>query len=88
MALEQVKANPHKIHKYLNTIQNGIELIDQNKVIELKHQVINGCKEILNLIPSEKRPLCDLNSINVVKMLNKCYVEGEKAEGIKEFPGK
>ena len=86
VALEQVKASPHKIHKYLNTIQNGIEVIDHKKLKELKDLIIDGCKD-MNLIPSQKIPVCDMNSISLCKLLGKCYIEGEKAQGVKEFPG-
>ena len=89
VALERVKIKPKSIHKYLNTIQNGMEYIDNNIVKEFKSHLINGCQNSgINLTPSEKYPICDINVINTMKMLNKCYIDGEKAKGVKEFPGK
>ncbi len=87
-AIEKIKSNPKDIEKYLNTIQHGIEFLDKSQINEMKTHIMNGFKNSnMNFIPSEAKPVCDSHSISATKMICKCYVEGEKAQGIKEFPG-
>ena len=88
IALEQIKSNPKSINKYLNTIQTGFECLSQSQINHLKSLVIDGCKNTnINFIPSENKPIFESTALSTVKMLGKCYCEGEKAEGVKEFPG-
>ena len=87
-AIELLNSKPENIHKYLNTIQIGIECLNQSQINKLKSLVIDGCKNTnMNFIPSEKKPICEATALSTVKMLGKCYCDGEKAQGIKEFPG-
>jgi hypothetical protein len=88
-AIKLLNSKPENIHKYLNTIQIGIECLNRSQIDKLKSLVIDGCKNTnMNFIPSEKKPICEATALNTVKMLGKCYCDGEKAQGIKEFPGK
>jgi hypothetical protein len=88
IAIEKINSNPKNIEKYLNTIQHGIEFLNKNQINEVKTHLMNGFKNTnVNFIPSEAKPVCDSHSLSAAKMIGKCYFEGEKAQGIKEFPG-
>ena len=96
IALERSCSNPNKIKKYSNTLQTGFDvlfsegILNTDKMCELQEMVMNECKNCgWHVIPSEKKPVCDVEQLSAIKLIGKGYnyIEGVKAPGIEEFPG-
>ena len=85
VALKQIKSNPQNINKYLNTILSGFKAMNHEQMMNLKSMVNSGS----HAIPSEANPVSGKDASNSLMLVTKCLElsEGEKAPGIKEFPG-
>jgi len=90
-ALEKVSNNPAKMLKYSNTLQSGLDIlnkegmISEEKIFKIKNCLINECKQKnINITPSETCPVSNLNEMNAMKLIGKCYqlLNDEIAPGI------
>ena len=97
IALEKVFENTeNNLEKYYETIQNGIDilhdlnLINDTRLHEIRDKLLESCVSCgLKTTPCSREPINTSLGKTTINLLGKCILncEGEKAPGVKDFPG-